>query len=509
MAGHGAPRTRTRLVVPTRADSLLSRFTELVGGPLGRRTAPGVVSPGFFTVDRVLVLLTVVAALVALAIKSFCRVQGWGGAGAYYGTCYSDFPTLLGGPAFTGGSLPVFTPDVRFEYPVLLGVVAALTALAVPGSGGDAQRALGYFDLNSFLVVALWIGTVLVTARLAHRRKWDAAMVALAPGIITAGFINWDLWAVFALSLALLCFARRRPVWAGVWIGVGASFKFYPLLLLIAVLILAIRSGTIRTFGRTVLGCCAALLAVNVPFALFNPGAFRYFFDFAFSRGAGFSSLWESWNLVAARLGQPALSATQVNVAAVLCFAVAVLLIAALALAVPRRPRLAQVLFLLVAAFILCNKVYSPQFVLWLIPLAALARPVWRDFLLWQAAEVLHWAAIWMYLGAGASGSGPQHNIDVPYYVCAVLLHMGATFYLMVRVAWDMMHPDDDAVQAGGVDDPQGGVFDRSPDRLRLQPRRPRTVPPALADPGPLNTASPNSDTPNSETPKEEAEAQP
>ncbi|PSS44158.1 hypothetical protein C6401_08335 [Arthrobacter woluwensis] len=472
MAGHGAPRTRMRLVVPSRTDSLLSRFTELVGGPLGRRTAPGVVSPGFFTVDRVLVLLTVVSALLAVGIKSVCRVQGWGGAGAYYGTCYSDFPTLLGGPAFAGGSLPVFTQDVRFEYPVLLGVVAAVTALAIPASGDGAQRALGYFDLNSLLVVGLWIGTVLVMARLARRRKWDAAMVALAPGMITSGFINWDVWAVFALALALLCFARERPVWAGVWIGVGASFKLYPLLLLLAVLILAVRSGTMRAFGRTALGTGAALLAVNLPFALLNPGAFRYFFDFAFSRGAGFSSLWESWNLVAARLGQPALSAAQVNVAAVVSFAVVALAITVLVLSVPQRPRLAQILFLLVAAFVLCNKVYSPQFVVWLIPLAVLARPVWRDFLIWQAAEVVHWAAIWMYLGAGASGSGPQHNIDVPYYVCAVLLHMAATFYLMVRVVWDMVNPDDDVVRAGGVDDPQGGVFDLRPDRLRLEPRR-------------------------------------
>lgn len=461
-----------RLVVPSRTDSLLSRFTELVGGPLGRRTAPGVVSPGFFTVDRVLVLLTVVSALLAVGIKSVCRVQGWGGAGAYYGTCYSDFPTLLGGPAFAGGSLPVFTQDVRFEYPVLLGVVAAVTALAIPASGDGAQRALGYFDLNSLLVVGLWIGTVLVIARLARRRKWDAAMVALAPGMITSGFINWDVWAVFALALALLCLARERLVWAGVWIGVGASFKFYPLLLLLAVLILAVRSGTMRAFGRTALGTGAALLAVNLPFALLNPGAFRYFFDFAFSRGAGFSSLWESWNLVAARLGQPALSAAQVNVAAVVSFAVVALAITVLALSVPQRPRLAQILFLLVAAFVLCNKVYSPQFVVWLIPLAVLARPVWRDFLIWQAAEVVHWAAIWMYLGAGASGSGPQHNIDVPYYVCAVLLHMAATFYLMVRVVWDMVNPDDDIVRAGGVDDPQGGVFDLRPDRLRIEPRR-------------------------------------
>ncbi|MFJ3957297.1 glycosyltransferase family 87 protein [Arthrobacter sp. NPDC090010] len=463
-------RTRSRLVVPTRADSLLARWTEAVGGPLGSRTAPGVVTPGFFTVDRVLVMLTVLAALIALAAKSYCRSNGWGGAGQYYATCYSDFPTLLGGEAFANGSLPVFTPGVHFEYPVLLGLVAAVTALGVPASLAPAQRALEYFDLNAFLVIVLWIGTVLVTARLARRRAWDAAMVALAPGIVAAGFINWDLWAVFALAVAMLCFARGRTVWAGVLIGLGAAIKLYPALMLVAILFLAIRSGRPAPFLRTAIAAVVSWLVVNLPFALLNPEAFRYFFDFSGSRGAGFSSLWESWNIVAGRLGQPTLSPAAVNVGVAVSFTVLCLLIGFATVTAPRRPRIAQLLFLLVAAFVLCNKVYSPQYVLWLIPLVALARPVWRDFLIWQAAELVHWAAIWMYLAAGTSGSGPQHNIDVPYYVCAVLLHAGASAYIMVRVLWDMMNPDDDIVRAGAVDDPQGGVFDGSPDRFRIDP---------------------------------------
>ena len=45
----------------------------------------------------------------------------------------------------------------------------------------------------------------------------------------------------------------------------------------------------------------------------------------------------------------------------------------------PTTPRLAQLGFLIVAGFLLVNKVYSPQYVLWLLPLAVLARPRWRD----------------------------------------------------------------------------------------------------------------------------------
>ena len=64
----------------------------------------------------------------------------------------------------------------------------------------------------------------------------------------------------------------------------------------------------------------------------------------------------------------------------------------ALGLTSPSTPRLAQLGFLIVAGFLLVNKVYSPQYVLWLLPLAVLARPRWRDLLIWQAGEVIYFA---------------------------------------------------------------------------------------------------------------------
>ena len=66
-----------------------------------------------------------------------------------------------------------------------------------------------------------------------------------------------------------------------------------------------------------------------------------------------------------------------------------------LALRAPRRPRLAQLCFLVVALFLLTSKVWSQQFVLWLIPLAVLARPRWGAFLAWQVAEIGYFLAFY------------------------------------------------------------------------------------------------------------------
>ncbi|MHC6222970.1 glycosyltransferase family 87 protein [Arthrobacter sp. MMS24-S77] len=464
---------RARFVVPSRSDSLLRNFTELIGGPLGRRSSPGAISPGFFTVERVLIILTIVAALLSILIKGYCRVNGWQAPQQFYATCYSDFPELFRSRGLADGVFPFFDQKSLFEYPVIAGLIAGATAWLVPGHGASPERILAYFDVNATLIAALWIVAVLATARMNRRRPWDATMVALAPGIVLAGVINWDMWAVAMLAVGMYFFAKERPVLAGVFIGLGTATKLYPVLILGAVFLLALRSGRFRAFFATTLSAALAWLAVNIPIVAVNPAGWRYFFDFTQDRPAGYSSLWFAYNLVAERLHLVQLGPQAINALALNVFLLACVLIAGLVLTAPRRPRLAQLTFLIVAAFILSNKVYSPQFVLWLVPLLALARPRWRDFLLWQAAEALHWTATWMYLGQTSSGGPAQNNIDMPYYVMAVMLHMVATAYLMLRIAWDIWEPHLDPLRVQGEDDPHGGVFDGAKDRFRVDLKNP------------------------------------
>ncbi|MCU1530864.1 MAG: hypothetical protein JWO49_435 [Arthrobacter sp.] len=466
-------RKRVRLVIPSRSELLLQNFTELIGGPMGRRSAPGIVSPGVFTVERVLVLLTVLAALAGILVKNYCRSNGWESPGQFYATCYSDFPELFRSRGLGDGVFPFVTQGSFFEYPVMMGFIAGATALLVPGDGVSGPRVLAYFDVNATLIAAVWIVTVLATARMARRRPWDAAMVALAPGIVLAGVINWDMWAVGLLALGMYFFSRNKPGLAGIFIGLGTATKLYPVLILGAILLLGLRTGRFRVLLVTAGAGAAAWLAVNMPVAALNPDGWKYFYQFTEERPAGYSSPWFAYNLVAGRLGWKPLQAETINTLAISLFLVACILIAVLALTAHRRPRLAQLAFLIVAAFILTNKVYSPQFVLWLIPLLALARPRWRDFLVWQAIEGLHWAAVWMYLGQVTSGGVSQHNIDMPYYVLAVVFHMIAIVYLMMRVAWDIWDPRYDVIRRHGMDDPQGGPFDGAPDWLRLDLRLP------------------------------------
>ncbi|WP_189351018.1 glycosyltransferase family 87 protein [Zhihengliuella salsuginis] len=452
-----APRTPNRIAVPSRTDPLLRRFTEMIGGPLGRRTEPGRTPTGFFTVERVLVALTVVAALAAVAAKNACRVGGWDGANSYMWACYSDLPPLFHARGFAENPFAPFVDGANFEYPVLMSFVASITAL--PIVPGDYDRALAYFDLNVLLIAALWIAVVLMTSRSAGRRPWDAAMVAIAPGMILASTINWDMWAVAALAGAVLAFSRDRTVLAGALIGIGTATKLFPVLFLGAVLVLAVRTGRWRAFGTTTAAAAGAWLAVNVPAMLLSFEGWSVFWTFTREREAGWSSLWHAWNTIAEAAGAEGLSAETINTAGFVAFFLSCVGVAVIGLIAPTRPRLIQLVFLIVASFVLVNKVYSPQFVIWLIPLVALAWPKWRDFLIWQLVEVLHFFAIWAFLYQMTVELEAQHALAPAAYVLAVFAHMGMVLYLMVRVVHSMWDTSADPVRRAGQDDPGGGPF--------------------------------------------------
>lgn len=100
---------------------------------------------------------------------------------------------------------------------------------------------------------------------------------------------------------------------------------------------------------------------------------------------------------------------------------------------------------------------------LWLIPLAALARPRWRDFLIWQAGEVVYFLGIWLYLAYTTSGDKHQ-GLPVEGYQLAIAAHLLATLYLCAVVVRDILLPDRDVVRRDGSDDPSGGVLDGAED---------------------------------------------
>jgi uncharacterized membrane protein len=402
--------------------------------------------------------------------KSPCQDGAWRDQEQYTNFCYTDIVALYYAEHLHEGAVPYF--DWPVEYPVLTGFFMGALGLPVHALG-ETRRTMNqvqaYYNLNALVLTAFGLAAVAVAVALRRRRPWDAAMFALAPALVFTATVNWDLFAVGLTAMFFYAWARRWPVAAGVLLGLATAAKFYPLLLAGPLFVLALRSGRWRAAGPTIGVGVLTWLAVNAPVFFWANEGWDRFWHLSSTRAVDWGTLW----YIGAHLplsSRPGggiepfvwLSANvpTLNVLTYVLFGLCCVGVAALALYAPRRPRLAQLGFLVVALFLLTSKVWSQQFVLWLIPLVVLARPRWGAFLAWQAAEVLYFLAFYAQL-LNVSGT---FVMPEGTYVLAAALRWGTVAALVWLVVRDVLHPERDVVRATYSDDPDGGDFDGAPD---------------------------------------------
>ncbi|GAA4210750.1 glycosyltransferase 87 family protein [Actinocatenispora rupis] len=462
---------------PAREDWFVRGVSEAVGGPLGDHA----VRPprrGFWTPVRIVLALACLLFALHWVQKSPCRDGAWVNLKQYKDLCYTDVVALYYAEGLGEGQVPY--ADHKVEYPVLTGLFMGAVGLPVHAVGQALGPAFNqgkwFYDANALILCGLGVGTVAMVLALRRRRPWDALLLAVAPAMLFTATVNWDLLAIAPTVGALVAWARRKPALAGLLLGLGVAAKFYPLLILGPLLVLALRSGKLRQAGMTVLTAAATWLVVNLPFAVFFRDAWLEFFRLNSTRGVDWGTFWYiGAHFPRGRDGAGFFPFTwlsthipALNLLYGVLFAVCCLGIAALAILAPRRPRLAQLAFLVVACFLLTGKVWSQQYVLWLIPLAVLARPRWGAFLAWQLAEVGYFLAFYAEL-MGASGKGVIPEWVFVFFAVARLITLAVLVGYVVR---DVLRPDRDAVRADGADDPDGGVLDGAPDAAWLPNRR-------------------------------------
>ncbi|OBF23224.1 hypothetical protein A5725_09690 [Mycobacterium kubicae] len=486
---------------PSRTDVLGAALADVVGGPVGRHALIG--RTRFLTPVRVMFLFTLVFLALGWSTKAAClqstgtgpgdqRVANWDNQRAYYELCYSDTVPLYGAELLNQGKFPYKsswletdssgTPQTRYdgqpavrymEYPVLTGLyqyvsmalAKTYTALSKVSPLPAVAEVVMFFNIAAFGLSLAWLATVWATAGLAGRRIWDAALVAASPLMIFQIFTNFDALATAFAMGGLLAWARRRPVLAGVLIGLGAAAKLYPALLLGPLLILGLRTGRLGSAARATLATAVTWLVVNLPVMVLYPRGWSEFFRLNTRRGDDMDSLYNvvksftGWRGFDPKLGfwePPVILNTVVTVLFVLCCAA----IAYIACTAPQRPRLAQLTFLVVAAFLLTNKVWSPQFSLWLVPLAVLALPHRRILLAWMTIDALVWVPRMYYLYGN-----PNRSLPEQWFTMTVLLRDIAVIALCALVIRQIYRPDEDLVRwQGRVDDPAGGIYDRAAD---------------------------------------------
>jgi len=455
---------RRPAVRPTADDPFVAALSPSVGGPAGEHAG----RHPWWTPVRVILAMTAVCFALGMVQKAPCYDAQWTNSQSRYSEmCYSDLPYLYVGRGFAELEWPYSDsiyvrdryPDVM-EYPVGISYYAYAAAyvthwlegspdLAARGAMSQGQlyadhevlrETLLFTAVNSvgFGICALLAAWALTGVN--RRRPWDAALFALSPVLLFEGLINWDLLAVACVAGALWAQARDRPALTGVLIGLGTAVKLYPLFLLGGLLVIWGRERRWRDLATAIGTGLLTWALVNAPAYLSGHHEWSVFWTFNKYRDADLGSAW----LVIEHMAGTTYTHHTINLWSWILFGLWCVGVAVLGVRAPRTPRLAQLGFLVVVGFLLVNKVYSPQYALWLLPLAVMARPRWRDQLIWQAGEIYYFASVWWYLGTYLNPSGGG---DPGFYWLAVGIRCAAQLYLAVIVVRDILMPEYDVVR--------------------------------------------------------------
>lgn len=278
------------------------------------------------------------------------------------------------------GRLPYL--DFAFEYPPLAALPIGLAGL--PGTGEGTYEA-------SFAVLVL--GCALAGQQLAARLAGPgrnglvvAWLLALSPVVIGASVrTHFDLMPVAIAVGALLALSRGRTNLAFALLGLGTMTKLFPGLLAVAAVVWLLGRGERAAALRGAAIFTAVVLAISLPFA---GSGYVESFAFHLDRPVQIESSAAS---VLFALGGSEVTGTNLRPdrfksngldggfadTVELLFAIALLLaLAALVALAARRadPRhLVLCGFATLLAFVTLGKVFSPQYVIWLAPFAALA----------------------------------------------------------------------------------------------------------------------------------------
>lgn len=284
------------------------------------------------------------------------------------------FGTYRGDPPVLGGG--------TVEYPTLTGVWVWVTALF-------AHSAASFLVVTGVVAALLAVVVTLMLTRIAGRRAW---LFAATPPLALYAAYNWDLLPVACTVAGLLVMTAAPRSWpplvrwavTGFAFGVGGAFKLCPLMFLAALVLAAFLDRDLDLPGRlrrslVALGTgVGAVLVANVPFMVVNFEGWLSVFQFQAGRpiGASTLSVWYygllPWSADLDGPFQDTMS-TLATVSTGLGILVVLGVTVVIGVRTGRTPWI-QSSAAMLCVYMVCNKVDSPQYVLWLLPFFVVLR---------------------------------------------------------------------------------------------------------------------------------------
>ena len=368
-------------------------------------------------------LVLIACALISFVKFNHCRVNDFAAPDNYVHACYTDIPALFGERDLINHTWPYLSATNAMEYPPVIGLGNWLISFVIPSENSYRW----FFDLNIILLIGCFMA---ISYLLRKMRPEYLYLFPLAPAVIASLFINWDLWAVITALLAIYYFGNKRYEASSIALAISISTKFFPIVLLLPIVIIFWRNNQLKQLRSYLFITALFWSAINLPIMATSFGGWWRFFKLNLERSADFGSIWFALNILG--VNTPALN----NLFLLISIA-AFALLAYFLLKLKNTPTLSEVAFFVVVIFTTTSKVYSPQYVLWLTPLAVIAlrnKKQLSAFWIWQVTEMIYHLAIWQYL---ALNQGAEFGLPAGGYAIAILLRIGGIGWFTYKLASD------------------------------------------------------------------------
>jgi hypothetical protein len=304
--------------------------------------------------------IAVVIAMIGATLAIFQNRYGqFSDIRGFYGMHFADGQHLW---PFSTHTLLGSTQEMHpVEYPALTGFIMWFFSFFI----APAQYAwVDYFRLTAIVHIGLFGFLAFYLKKISSRNL--AIMFAVSPAVLYSLNRNWDIWAILPMIGAIYLFERKKVTQSAFWLAVSIATKFFPLVVLLPVAIYYYKNKRLSDGFKYIGLTLGFWLLINAPFMLINFRGWSYFYEFSYKRPIGSASVFELSSI----LGFPLPHA---NVLFYVFNLGALGLVLLYLLKSKKTISVAEGSFFTMFAFILFNKQYSMQYVIWLSCLAILA----------------------------------------------------------------------------------------------------------------------------------------
>jgi uncharacterized membrane protein len=327
-----------------------------------------------------LILLSLTVGIIALIQNKYGQFSDIRG---FYGMHFFDGQHLW--PFSEKTLLGETTVRHPVEYPALTGLIMWLLSFFVSPSDTAIYN---YYRLTASLQIILFTYSAYLIYKLAGRKY--AFYFILAPAVLYSLNRNWDIWAIAPMLVAILLFERKKFGLSSVLLAISIATKFFPIVLILPIAIIFLRQKNYLAFIRYGAVTLVSWIFINLPFAMVNFKGWAYFYEFSAKRGLGSASFYEITSIIFKSIKFNSIHFYIFNI-------IIFLLVTLFLMRLKQIPNLLESSFFVMFAFILFNKQYSMQYVIWLSALAVLTisqiskrnrESIIYIYILWQALEL-------------------------------------------------------------------------------------------------------------------------